>query len=274
MACTTVTRQLPCFPSYADALAYFDMQKPLRGQTCVPMVARKYWKEFNAAKAENGDIQMYEGHPAYVKEPRFTYHPDNTVTITARDSRLMWSSTMTYMSMVIPNFAAFRRDNKTIMRMESGEYVLNLSGPIRLRLVNGKAELHEETIIEPQVRRVLDRKAFNKVRPKYKPFLEYFEVFWSLYRDDYGRISMEFIRSVNPSGPMKVKTGEEANILMCSENLEDHYRACVYFALDIGYWGANKSDMQRRIKKIMVYHNEGVLIEETVPPGTVKKDLW
>lgn len=273
MAYTAVTRLLPCFPSYAHALAYFDLQKPIRGQTRVPMASRRHWKEFNAAKAENGDIQMYEGSPTYAKEPCFTYHPDNTVTITARDGRPVWSSTMTYMSMVIPNFAMFRWDNKIIMELESGRYLFP-DGPIRLRLVNGKAQLHEETIIEPQVRRVLDRKTFNKVRPKYKPFLQYFEVFWSLYRDDYGRISMEFIRSANLKTMMRMKIDDEVNSLMCSEDLEDHYKACAFLALDRGYWGATKSDMQRHIKKIMVHQNEGVLIKETVPLGTVKKDLW
>lgn len=277
MAYTTVTRLLPQFSSYADALAYFDKQKPIRGRDRVPMVSRRYWMQFSASKDDaTGDIHMYEGRPDWAssRSPVFTYHPDNTVTLAPRESRPIWSSTMTYMSMVIPGFQVFRRDRKTIMRLKSGEYLLNLSGPIRLRLVNGKAQLHEETIIEPQVRRVLDRKALNKVRPKYEPFLQYLEVFWSLYRDDYGRISMEFIRSVKLSTMMQIKIGEAANSLMCSEDLEDHYKACAFLALDRGYWGATKSDMQRHVKRIMVYQNEGVLIEETVPLGTIKKDLW
>lgn len=274
MAYTTVTRTLPCFPSYADALAYFDKQTPIRGQTRVPMVTRKYWRQFNAAKAENGDIQMYQGSPPYVKEPSFIYHPDNTVTITARDNRVtMQTSTMTYLHMVIPNFAVFYWDNKLIMEMESGKYMYPGTA-IRLRLVGGKAELHEETIITPQVRKVIDRKAFNKVRHNYKPFLQYFEVFWSLYRDDHGHISREFLRSIDISGWMNIRLAEEANILMRSENLEDHYKACAYFALDRGYWMATKRAMQGQIKRTMVYQNKEVLLEETVPLGTVKKDLW
>lgn len=283
MAYTTVTRTLPCFPSYADALTYFDSQKPIRGQTRVPMVTRRYWMQFNAAKDEvTGDIHMYEGHPGYeiTRPPCFTYHPDNTVTITARESRPMWASTMTYMSVVIPGFQVFRRDRKTIMRLKSGEYLFNPSKPIRLRLVNGQAELHEETIIAPQVRKVIDRKALNKVRPKYKPFLNYFEVFWSLQRDDYGHINREFFSSEHERFRYGYAntTVEQRRILInefaCSSILENHYEACVLLCYERGYYGATKRDLSERIKWVMIQSNEGVLIEETVPLGIVKKDYY
>lgn len=293
-------QELPCFRSYADAARYMDTTAPIRGRDFkpVPLVQRKYWRDFHAVRQDNGDIWLCEGgvsfnsidlppsgYPTHVKA---VYHPDDTVTLTMHT---MWDSSRDLMSIVIPGFDIGSRENNLWMRIRNhegqyGDYLVPQIGssPVnrgrwygkfqhfRVNLVDGWARLPQDFVPVPVVKTVINRKAKNAIyKAKYQSFLDYMRATFHVLKDSEGCLPYDqAVSALKGMGiDQRVSKGEIDVELEAVEpgDLAAYYKLFMLMVYDARTWNVNLATLERDLRDRVIRIHPEILTKEAVRPG-------
>lgn len=251
------TSGVPMLHNYERAVAHEAKVKPIRGRAveCKPVGQRNL--SHATIRKQDQDIVVRLYHTDIIR-----YKPDGRVIV--NQGGYASSATRAYLNAALPHhfhshqgvtvWKDHMSDTKGwfILHSEADNiFVPDPENPRRLIFTNPI----------PQIIHKKDRAGMKAIRARYAPFIRYVKNIIKLQGQN---------NLLRPDYPDRM-TNVQALALAGSDDLENHYKAMVYFAWRV--WSGD-NPLLRFEKVMMAYHSDEAFIEVTLPLGELAVDKY
>lgn len=276
-------RDLRCFRNYAEALEHYNKVKPIKNRSpeVRPLGERREWNKCSITKNADESIGLVMYSTEVVR-----INPDNSFQIHVNGWHT--ASTAAFINACTPVLSAFTHDQRTAVRLRSGDYFVPTKGLLLAYNASNTLEIHPDQPIETEYNYIIDRTVSNALYAQYKHFIKYVKglcklrdngdgyielsyeeangtkyvsgsgTFWSVYGLTHDRLTQKLSFLLDPD--------EE----MTDDNIDNWREAFTLLALCVPVYShaAMGSPMHIPIKRIMPLFRECLLRENA---GSVLK---
>ena len=249
------TSGVPVMATYAEAVAHEAKIKPIRGRAveCKPVGQRNITHATIRRDADDIVVRIYSTDIV-------RYKPDGRVIINQGGHAS--NATRAYLNAMVKGYFSSHQGVTVWSNSETkGWFILHYradnifipdpENPHRLIFTNPI----------PQVTHKKDRAGMKAIRARYAPFIRYMKNIVKLQGQN---------NLWRPGYPDRMSNAQVLELAR-SDDLENHYKAMVYFAWRV--WSGD-NPFRRFEKALMAYHSDEAFIEVTLPLGELAVDKY
>jgi len=252
-----------CMNTYADAVRWELLVKPIRGRAveCKPLGARN--KSYANIRRENQDIVIQLYRTDIVR-----YQPDGTIIV--RQGGHESQTTRKYLNAILPMwFGSFQGKTHTYRGTEdTGYHILHSTADNIFKIkpnAHYSAPLYHFVNPQPCVVHTKNRAKAKEVRQRYAPFIRYVKNIKKLMG---GKIEIKEKPLLNYHAVSDVLT------FALSNEPEDQYKALAYFAW-MGCWNVGRADVLAQFENVLMrQHRDEMFDTHTLPRGELRHDRF
>jgi len=252
-------------PTYADAVRWELLVKPIRGRAeeCKPLGARN--KSYASIRKENDDIVVRLYRTDIVR-----YKPDGTIIV--NQGGFASQTTRKYLNAILPMWFGSHQDMTFVYRgVDGGGYhLLHSKGDNEFKLVktnnvSSSNPLYHFVNPKPCVIHTKSRAKSKRVRAQYAPFIRYVKNITKLMG---GKIE------ITEKPALNYHTASCVLDFALSSEPEEQYKALAWFAW-VNCWRIGNSDVLGQLENaIMRKHRDDMLDAHILPRGEIKHDRF